>query len=195
MRPILITFCMLGLALSLTGFVVYYGRYKSIADTALNTQAQICNLEQVQERVLLRVDSAKISPKVVYRVVERIKYVRVEAPPVEVQFDDTSSVSLPAVQTSYNEVELQDWIKTPKPFLYQNEHIYLSGKVWKTGLELDSISIPAQVTLRHMLARGRKADTLLITAKSSNPFLQEAPPYSVRIRKHRAARLRPLGYE
>lgn len=127
----------------------------------------------VVKLVHIKQDLAELSKRVKNRptkIIYKKVYIKEPARPVQYSFKDTSYISVE--KDSLISVNLKNVIIPPKSFEVKDPNFYMAGTIELTGLNIDSISIPAKTeyTVQQI---GRK-NTILIT--SHNPYLTPIPP-------------------
>ena len=84
----------------------------------------------------------------------------------------------------HDTIEITNFIYVPKTFSLSEEHYSLSGSILKTGVYLDSLRFPNQLTLSvGYKSQGLfKKATPVVIAKHSNPFVQTSSMQNIIIK-------------
>jgi hypothetical protein len=152
------------------------------------SQAGLVQAEGVQQQVLLKVDSVLIQnikyrnqvPKI--KVVYRTVFVPDKNYAVDAVFTDTSYTTNREVTDS---IQIQSMIKVPKNFIYQDENIYMVGTVHKTGVTIDSLSVPIKMSFDHAVTQSLdpKWKTISVTPLFDNPYLSGGGTFQLDVKK------------
>lgn len=149
----------------------YKAMHKSSnADTVLVKAAQLVARVDTLPRDTIWVPNVVYRTRIVYRDPVR------ETP--SIMFKDTALMSLPSLDriggTKFKDtllgVDLNDWVQVPREFTLSNENIYLSGSVLATGLRIDSLSVPAKLSVDPLWGRG-KGKLPELSISSYNPYI------------------------
>lgn len=134
-------------------------------------------------RIVERIETMKRDTIYLDSVIYKTRYVYASRKVPDAYFRDTSLLSIPSLdrigvtkfRDSIQDIALEDYIKPPKPFVFQDSNVYLSGTVLATGVEIDSLSIPAKLSLSPVWGKfNRSVDVSII---SSNPYVTGLIPF------------------
>ena len=102
-------------------------------------------------------------------------------------FSDTSVLSVPSdlgqiapvFRDSVSKINLSDYIKPPKSFVFQDSNIYLAGTILATGVNIDSLSVPAKLSFDPVW----KKNVAEISVLSANPYVSGISPLTLYAKK------------
>lgn len=166
MKNLSLAFLAIGLA---STFVAFKALKKTKVDGAL-----------VKEASHLVYEATTAVKDTTWVTVYRTKYVykcAVRKTP-DATFLDTSALSIPRdlmgtkFQDTLSNIALEDYIKPPKAFVFQDSNIYLAATVLATGITIDSLSVPAKLAFK---STWRK-NTAEIGIMSANPYVTGVGP-------------------
>jgi hypothetical protein len=122
----------------------------------------------------------------VYRdsFIYKTKYVYATRQKPDAYFRDTSVLSIPSLdrigltkfRDTVDNIALEDYIKPPKPFVFQDDNIYLAGTVLATGIQIDSLSVPAKLNISPIWGRNHRT-TIEVSLLSGNPYITGLTPF------------------
>ncbi len=135
-------------------------------------------------RIVERIETMKRDT--VYRdsVVFKTRYVYAIRPIPDAYFRDTAILSIPTLdrlgvtkfRDSIQDIALEDYIKPPKAFVFQDSNVYLSGVVLATGIQIDSLSVPAKLNILPVWGKSPRS-TIEVTILSGNPYITQVTPF------------------
>ena len=160
---------------------------QTVTSALIQSQDNLVCVEEVQQQVILRTDSvlaqtvalSQVTPpvKVIYRTV----IIPDPAYQVDALFSDTSYYS---TLEQIDSVQAGSAILVPKSFVYQDSSIYLAGTVHRTGITIDSLSVPVQVSFDHQISDlNSRWKSIAVTPLFDNPFVTGGAVFKLEVRK------------
>jgi hypothetical protein len=166
----------LSLAFITVGFIGAALAYNTQHTQSEAVKAVVVAAEIVQKHTTVLDTIVVFKDTTIYRT----KYVYLEPPhqSPDAPYADSSYYLLPALdermgtkfQDTLKGISLLEFVQTPKNFTYQDSNIYLHGVLLATGVNIDSISVPAKLRLSPVWG-SRRGNVIDVSVMSSNPYL------------------------
>lgn len=141
---------------------------------------------KVVERAVEYRDSVKQDTVWFYKT--RYVYVQADRQVPDAPFTDTAVLSLPSdmgqvhstmFRDTLSKINLTDYIKPPKSFVFRDSNIYLAGTIVATGVNIDSLSVPAKLSFDPVW----KKNVAEIGIVSANPYINGLSPVTLYAKK------------
>lgn len=174
MKHLSLTFLAIGVIM--TAITYKMSQKHTEADQVVIQTARIVEQIEVMKRDTVYLDS----------IIYKTKYVYASRQKPDAYFRDTSMLSIPSLdrigvtkfRDSVSNIALEDYIKPPKAFVFQDDNVYLSGTVLATGVQIDSLSVPAKLNISPVWGRNPRS-TVEVSLLSLNPYVTGLTPFKL----------------
>ena len=172
MKHFSLTFLAIGVVMTAVAYKM--SKKHEEADQVVIQTAKIVEHIETMKRDTVYLDS----------IIYKTRYVYANRKVPDAYFKDTSLLSIPSLdrigvtkfRDSIQDIALEDYIKPPKAFVFQDDNVYLSGTVLATGVQIDSLSVPAKLNISPVWGRNPRS-TVEVSLLSANPYVTGLTPF------------------